>query len=99
MLSKNAVAWLVLLSGGVFGLFLAGHRIPHRQAPRQTRLVRYRQAPIPTGNQRQNRTALKRQPMRQSQPAAVTLGMRSRLCYPQQSRKRHHVLIVSDLAN
>src|SRR2546430_16648282 len=36
MLSKNAVAWLVLLSGGVFGLFLAGHRIPHRQAPRRT---------------------------------------------------------------
>src|SRR2546423_6282048 len=36
MLSKNAVAWFVLLSGGVFGLFLAGHRIPHRQAPRRT---------------------------------------------------------------
>src|SRR2546428_5493903 len=36
MLSKYAVAWLVLLSGGVFGLFLAGHRIPHRQAPRRT---------------------------------------------------------------
>ena len=26
MLSKNAVAWLVLLSWGVFGLFLAGRR-------------------------------------------------------------------------
>src|SRR5947208_13568017 len=23
-------------TGGVFGLFLAGHRIPHRQAPRRT---------------------------------------------------------------